>query len=164
MFIRRYAVSTGPLARGHLISWFTSFYDFFLSGLPKVVYHWPGWATNFQNLTICLHTSEIKEGRKIIDFQIVIKGGLGFYRPQGGGFCLSACWDATPPRKQTPEYGLRAAGAHPTGMHSCSIYLLKGYIVFCITKGQLSSLFLSRCKRKTVRLELILNYFIIYVI
>ena len=78
MFIRRYAVSTGPLARGHLVSWFTKVYDLFLSGLPKVVYHWPGWATNFQNLTICLHTSKIKEGRKSIDFQIVMKGGLGF--------------------------------------------------------------------------------------
>ena len=27
-----------------------------------------------------------------------------------------------PPRKQTSEYGLRAAGTHPTGMHSCYIY------------------------------------------
>ena len=25
----------------------------------------------------------------------------------------------TPPRKQTPAYGLRAAGTHPAGMHSC---------------------------------------------
>ena len=25
-----------------------------------------------------------------------------------------------PPRKQTPAYGLRAAGTHPTGMHSCN--------------------------------------------
>ena len=24
-----------------------------------------------------------------------------------------------PPRKQTPSYDLRAAGMHPTGMHSC---------------------------------------------
>ena len=24
-----------------------------------------------------------------------------------------------PPGKQTPAYGLRAAGTHPTGMHSC---------------------------------------------
>ena len=39
-----------------------------------------------------------------------------------GGVCLSACWDTSPPppsRKQTPAYGLRAAGTHPTGMHSC---------------------------------------------
>ena len=36
----------------------------------------------------------------------------------------------TPPRKQTPEYGLRAAGIHPTGMHSCfPIYLVSTYIV-----------------------------------
>ena len=25
----------------------------------------------------------------------------------------------TPPGKQTPSYGLRSAGTHPTGMHSC---------------------------------------------
>ena len=31
-----------------------------------------------------------------------------------------------PPGKQTPAYGLRAAGTHPTGMHSC--FLL--YIAF----------------------------------
>ena len=118
-----------PLAldRWPVATWFPglrTFMIFFLSGLPKVVYYWPGRATNFQNLTTCLHTSELIEGRKSIDFQIVMKGGLGF-----------------------------------------AIYLLKkGYIVFCIIKGQLSSLFLSRCERKTVRLELILNYFIIYLI
>ena len=27
----------------------------------------------------------------------------------------------TPPGKQTPAYGLRAAGTHPTGMHCCFI-------------------------------------------
>ena len=121
-----YAGMLLALDRWPVATWFPGLRTFmisFLSGLPKVVYHWPGWATNFQNLTICLHTSEIKEGRKIIDFQIVMKGGLGF-----------------------------------------SFYLLKGYIVFCIIKGQLSSLFLSRCKRKTVRLEFILTYFIIYLI
>ena len=85
-----------------------------------------------------------------------------FYRPQrscgqgniftpvchsvhGGGVCLSACWDTTPPPsrppeqspppsrppseqtppgKQTPVYGQRAAGTHPTGMHSCSIFVI----------------------------------------
>ena len=26
-----------------------------------------------------------------------------------------------PPGKQTPAYGLRAAGTHPTGMHSCIV-------------------------------------------
>ena len=26
-----------------------------------------------------------------------------------------------PPQKQTPAHGLRAAGTHPTGMHSCSV-------------------------------------------
>ena len=29
--------------------------------------------------------------------------------------------EQTSPRKQTPAYGLRAAGTHPTGMHSCYI-------------------------------------------
>ena len=28
--------------------------------------------------------------------------------------------DTPPPRKQTPAYGQRAAGTHPTGMHSCN--------------------------------------------
>ena len=28
--------------------------------------------------------------------------------------------EQTPPGKQTPAYGQRAAGTHPTGMHSCS--------------------------------------------
>ena len=33
----------------------------------------------------------------------------------------------TPPGEQTPEYGLRAAGTHPTGMHSCLfIWILRG--------------------------------------
>ena len=29
-------------------------------------------------------------------------------------------WGRHPPGKQTPAYGLRAAGTQPTGMHSCS--------------------------------------------
>ena len=53
----------------------------------------------------------------------------------GGGVCLSACWDIQPPSipcppgadpppgKQTPAYGQRAAGTHPTEMHSCYIWL-----------------------------------------
>ena len=28
----------------------------------------------------------------------------------------------TPPRKQTPTYGQRGAGTHPTGMHSCFFF------------------------------------------
>ena len=67
-----------------------------------------------------------------------------FYRPQrswgkvifsqasvilftGGGSCLSACWDTTPPGSRqvehTGRYGQRAGGMHPTGMQSCLIYL-----------------------------------------
>ena len=30
-----------------------------------------------------------------------------------------------PSGKQTPAYGQRAAGTHPTGMHSCNKYYLK---------------------------------------
>ena len=50
----------------------------------------------------------------------------------GGGVCLSACWDTTPPGKDTPwsrhpsrsrhppgETATAADGTHPTGMHSC---------------------------------------------
>ena len=29
---------------------------------------------------------------------------------------------ADPPGEQTPRDGLRAAGTHPTGMHSCRVY------------------------------------------
>ena len=32
--------------------------------------------------------------------------------------------DQTPPVKQTPVYGQRAAGTHPTGMHSCFLLFL----------------------------------------
>ena len=65
---------------------------------------------------------------------------------RGEGVCLSACWDTTPPRDQTPPgppradtpreqtspsdqtpaYGLRAVGTHPTGMHSCWVMKLSG--------------------------------------
>ena len=81
---------------------------------------------------------------------------MAYYRPQrscgqgnvftgvclstgGEGVCLSACWDARPPQpgrpprpgrhppgKQTPAYGLRAAGKHPTGMHSCALCMRTG--------------------------------------
>ena len=68
--------------------------------------------------------------------------GYGFtpvcHSVHGGGVCLSACWDTTPPReahthtlgKHTPpgkhthtlpswETAAAADGTHPTGMHSC---------------------------------------------
>ena len=52
----------------------------------------------------------------------------------GGGVCLSACWDTTTPREQTPprtrhppgadtppdqQTATVADGTHPIGMHSC---------------------------------------------
>ena len=41
-----------------------------------------------------------------------------------GGFFFDFCflWGSfPPPQDQTPEYGQRSAGTHPTGMHSCLI-------------------------------------------
>ena len=65
-----------------------------------------------------------------------------------GGICLSACWDTPPPlgpdtpprpdtpRKQTPAYGQRAAGTHPTGMHSCLWFnLIFGLHIVSITRN-----------------------------
>ena len=54
----------------------------------------------------------------------VHRGGLQAGRtPPGPGRALrdrqTPPRQADPPGKQTPEYGLRAAGTHPTGMHSC---------------------------------------------
>ena len=58
-----------------------------------------------------------------------------------GGFCLSACWDATPPRTRPPgtrrprdqtpprtrhsphQMATAADGTHPTGMHSCYFFI-----------------------------------------
>ena len=62
----------------------------------------------------------------LLEFVILFTGGWG---------CLPQCMlgytlppeqippgaDTPPPGKQIPAYGLRAAGTHPTGMHSCSI-------------------------------------------
>ena len=73
----------------------------------------------------------------------------------GGGVCLSACWDTTPPlgadtpgsrhppeqtppeqtppipgsrppQEQSPAYGQWAAGTHPTGMHSGLVLGFRG--------------------------------------
>ena len=41
----------------------------------------------------------------------------GWRTPPDGG--TPPGW-RNPPRKQTPAYGLRSAGTHPTGMHSCN--------------------------------------------
>ena len=48
--------------------------------------------------------------------------------PQGGGYLTRHPPPGPrppPPREQqTPEYGHRSAGTHPTGMHSCFLYNL----------------------------------------
>ena len=97
-----------------------------------------------------------------------------FYRPQrscgqgnvftgvclstgGEGVCLSACWDAIPPGpgrpprtrqippgKKTPAYGLRAAGTHPTGMHSCSNYDDVPFVLFQLTTAARKVMLRSR--------------------
>ena len=43
----------------------------------------------------------------------------------GNFFFISAFFGDTPPlpQEQTPEYGQRSAGTHPTGMHSCSFVI-----------------------------------------
>ena len=40
-------------------------------------------------------------------------------------------WTRHPLPKQTPAYGLRAAGTHPTGMHSCYIDEITGDLIYC---------------------------------
>ena len=52
-------------------------------------------------------------------FVILFTGGGG-----GGGWWWypRRHWGRHPPGKQTPAYGLRAAGTHPTGMHSCIFF------------------------------------------
>ena len=51
---------------------------------------------------------------------------------------------ADPPGKQTPAYGLRAAGTHPTGMHSCFAYLVAMSLCnLASTQSLLSLFFLS---------------------
>ena len=75
--LSRHVVSTGPLARGHLMyppghllldstgpDWPPKFMvttasgnHVIWSGPPKFVNHWSGWATNFQNLTISLSST-----------------------------------------------------------------------------------------------------------
>ena len=51
--------------------------------------------------------------------------------PQGGSASVHAGMPypppgpgRPPPGKQTQAYGLRAAGTHPTGMHSCLLDIL----------------------------------------
>ena len=74
-----------------------------------------------------------KPGDEIVSIPLVFKKkiftGRNEVGPRGvclSACCLSACWDTylpPPPRKQTPANSQRAAGTHPTGMHSC--YTLK---------------------------------------
>ena len=39
----------------------------------------------------------------------------------------------TPPRKQAPAYGQRAAGTHPTGIHSCILFYCLSTLLEFIT-------------------------------
>ena len=52
--------------------------------------------------------------------------GPGGYLVRGGVPGPGGCtWSGTPPSwMQTPEYGQRSAGTHPTGMHSCTETLI----------------------------------------
>ena len=43
-----------------------------------------------------------------------------------------------PHKKQTPAYGLRAAGTHPTGMHSCCINCIVSiFLMYDLSRNQL---------------------------
>ena len=72
-------------------------------------------------------------------------------------------WDQTPPprsrlprsrqpQEQTAPYGLRAAGTHPTGMHSCNLININALAswkmgpMICVMKYQIMS-HVSRCSR-----------------
>ena len=92
----------------------------------------------------------------------------------GGGVCLSTCWDttpqeqtspgadtppetrytslpglSTPPGKQTPAYGQRPAGTHPTGMYSC-------FLLVALQRGQKSSsMFTTASDVKSIRTHVI---------
>ena len=127
----------------------------------------------FSHITVSFHSVKLCSTRIVKQV---------FYRPQricgqcniftpvchsfcsrgGGGVCLSACWDTTPPGadpppsrhipppsrqitppgKQTPAYGLRAAGTHPTGMHSCLKIKILTFAAKCCN-GSPSSLYVK---------------------
>ena len=74
----------------------------------------------------------------------------------GGGICIQGGWaDTPPPKSDSTEYGQRAGGAHPTGMHSCSCkyetgevfisydmgntYTLQCFGMTCLSQGQVRS-------------------------
>ena len=46
-------------------------------------------------------------------------GGPPIFRRGVPPIFRGVCYSGTPPGQQTPEYGQRSAGTHPTGMHSC---------------------------------------------
>ena len=57
-------------------------------------------------------------------------GGGGVSRGVSGCMCVCPGWgDAEPPPKDTPANGQLAVGTHPTGVHSCNMYI---YIMFRI--------------------------------
>ena len=49
----------------------------------------------------------------------ILGGFLQFFRGGVPPIFRGVCYSGTPPGQQTPEYGQRSAGTHPTGMHSC---------------------------------------------
>ena len=50
----------------------------------------------------------------------------------------------TPPRKQTPAYGQRAAGTHPTGMHSCLLLVLRVRLYSLDSESDIASRWVGR--------------------
>ena len=152
----RGVVSTGPLARGHLIwalghllldctgpDWPPNFKAYFMKkiinqfygknmctdfisywfGPPKFVSHWPGWATNFQNLTTTLHcsqmvsnllpTTDVVWGKVMFSRAFVCsQGGLPPRWGWGWGVCLQ--WGGGVCHQPHPCPGRPPPPPHPT--------------------------------------------------
>ena len=70
---------------------------------------------------------------EVSNFWGAVKGGPpNSFFWWGGEFFFDLCflWGYIPPRDQTLEYGQRSAGTHPTGMHSCLLFLPLIYVFY----------------------------------
>ena len=70
---------------------------------------------------------------EVSNFWGAVKGGPpnSFFWWGGNFFLIYAFFGKhPPPRDQTLEYGQRSAGTHPTGMHSCLLFLPLIYVFY----------------------------------
>ena len=77
--------------------------------------------SNFWGVSNFLGVSNFSGGFQFFREVSNYSGGLQFFG--GGIFLISSFLRIHPPLDQTPEYGQRSAGTHPTGMHSCSLFV-----------------------------------------